>query len=181
MKNSPGYTVYVPECDEYLFLTEYEYRILFGFQKSPNIEYRILLGIEKIRIPNTEYYSVSRKSKYRIRIVLFGLTIRIPNTTYRIIYKILEKIKLISRNFSHTRHFVLKICETIWTGIRSNYSNTRILFGMPKIQIPNTEYYSVLRKAEYRIRILLFGPTIRIVFEYRIIRHTLVCSLLEDH
>ena len=48
-----------PECDKYLFLTEYEYRILFGFQISPNTEYRILFGIEKIRIPNNEYYSVS--------------------------------------------------------------------------------------------------------------------------
>ena len=28
-----------PECDEYLFLTEYEYRILFSFKKSPNTEY----------------------------------------------------------------------------------------------------------------------------------------------
>ena len=85
---------YTPECDEYLFLTEYEYRILSGFQKSPNTEYRILFGIEKIQIPNTEYYSVSWKSEYRIRIVLFGVTIRIPNTKYRIIHEIVEKIKL---------------------------------------------------------------------------------------
>ena len=27
------------ECDEYLFSTEYEYRILFGFQKSLNTKY----------------------------------------------------------------------------------------------------------------------------------------------
>ena len=39
---------------------------------------------------------------------------------------------------SHTRHFVLKICETIRTGIRSNYLNTRILFGVTKN--PNTKY-----------------------------------------
>ena len=83
------------ECDKYLFLTEYEYPILFGFQKSPNTEYRILFVIEKIRITNTEYYSVARKFEYRIWIVLFGLTIRIPNTKYRIIFKILEKTKLI--------------------------------------------------------------------------------------
>ena len=76
------------------WLTEYEYRILFGFQKSPNTEYRILFGIEKTRIPNTEYYSLSRKFEFRIRIVLFGLTIRIPNTKYGIVYQILEKIKL---------------------------------------------------------------------------------------
>ena len=82
------------ECDEYFFLTEHEYRILFGFQKSLNTEYGILFGIEKIQIPNTEYYSVSRKSKYRIRIVLYGLTIRIPNNKYPIVYNILEKLKL---------------------------------------------------------------------------------------
>ena len=45
--------VHTPECDEYLFLTEYEYQILFGFQKSPNTKYWILFGIEKIQIPNT--------------------------------------------------------------------------------------------------------------------------------
>ena len=36
---------------------------------------------------------------------------------------------------------VLKISETIWTGIRSNYLNTRILLGVPKktkYQILNT-------------------------------------------
>ena len=68
----------------------------------------------------------------------------------------------------HTRHFVLKICEAIQTGIRSNYSNTRILFGVQKTWIPNTEYYSVLGKSKYRIQILLFGPTISIVFKYQI-------------
>ena len=47
-------------------------------------------------------------------------------------------MKLKKRYLSHTRHFVLKICETIRTSIRSNYSNTRILFGVPKN--PNTEY-----------------------------------------
>ena len=61
-------------------VTEYEYKILFGFQKSPNTECSILFGIDKIRIPNTEYYLVSRKSEYLTQIVLFGLTIQIPNT-----------------------------------------------------------------------------------------------------
>ena len=97
------------ECDEYLFLTEYEYRILFGFQKSLNTEYLILFGIETIRIPNTEYL---------IRIVIFGLTMRIPNTKYRIINKILEKKRqLKSTNLSHTRHFVLHFSETLQTDI----------------------------------------------------------------
>ena len=45
--------------------------------------------------------------------------------------------------------------------------------GAKKTWNLNTEYYSVLGKSEYRIQILLFGPIIRIVFEYRIIRHTL--------
>ena len=39
---------------------------------------------------------------------------------------------------SHTKHFVLKICESIWTDIMIWYSNTQILFGGPKK--PNTEY-----------------------------------------
>ena len=52
---------------------------------------------------------------------------------------------------SHTRHFVLKICETVWTDIwtsiwRPKYysgcqkKNTKyqILFGIEIIQIPNT-------------------------------------------
>ena len=94
------------------FLTEYKYRILFGFQKSPNTEHRILFGIGKIWIPDTEYYSVSRRSKYRIRIVLFGLTIQILNTKYQIVHKIWKKMKLKLRYLSPSRHFVLKICET---------------------------------------------------------------------
>ena len=48
--------------------------------------------------------------------------------------------------------------------------------GCQNTRIPNTEYYSVLRKSKYRIQILLFGLTIRIVFEYQIIRHTM-CTL----
>ena len=36
-------------------------QILFGFQKSHNTKYRIIFGIEKIWIPNTKYYSQSRK------------------------------------------------------------------------------------------------------------------------
>ena len=110
------------ECDEYLFLTEYEYQILFGFQKEPNTEYWIVFGIEKIRILNTEYYSVMRKSEYRMQKVWFGLTIWIPKTKYRIAYNVLKKNQLKSTSLSHTRHFVLKICETfrigIWSGIR---------------------------------------------------------------
>ena len=63
----------------------------------------------------------------------------------------------------HTRHFVLKFCETIRIGIRSGIQipeyylgwqkkNTEypILFGIEKIQIPN--------------------PTFLIVFEYQIIQ-----------
>ena len=76
-----------PECDKYLFLTEHKYQILFGFQKTPSTEYRLLLGNEKIRIPNADFYSVLRKSEYPIQIVLFGQTIQIPNTKFLIVYK----------------------------------------------------------------------------------------------
>ena len=58
-----------------------------------------------------------------------------------------------------TRHFVLKIYETIPSGIQTDYLNTQIVFGV--------------QKNEYQILILLFGPTIQIVIEYLIIRHTL--------
>ena len=70
------------ECDEYLFLTKFEYQILFSFHKSPNTDYQILFGIEKIEIPNTEYYLVLRKSEFQIQIVLFGLTIQIPSSIF---------------------------------------------------------------------------------------------------
>ena len=104
------------------FLTEYEYQILFGFQKSLNTEYQTLFGIEKIRIPNTKYYSLSIKSEYRIQILLFGLTIQKPNTKYWIVNKTLEKIKLKLRYLSHTRLlfwkyvklFVKVFGSTIW-------------------------------------------------------------------
>ena len=74
------YTAQAQSVTNTFFFTEYEYRILFGFQKSPNTKYQRLFGIEKIRIPYTEYYSVLRKSEYRMRIVLFGLTFQIPNS-----------------------------------------------------------------------------------------------------
>ena len=138
-------------------------------------EYRILNTIRYLENSNTESYLVSRKSEYLIQIVLFGPTIGISNTKYQIIYNILEKMKLKKIYFFHTIHFVLQTCETIWTGIRSNYSNTWILLGVQKKIIPNTDFYLVLRKSEYPIRILLFSPTIRILFEYQIIHHTLSC------
>ena len=37
-----------------------------------------------------------------------------------------------------TRHFVLKIYETIRSGTQTDYLNTQILFGVPKNRIPNT-------------------------------------------
>ena len=136
------------------FLTKYEYKILFDFQKSPNTEYRIIFGIENIRIPNTEYYLVSRKSEYRIQKILLCLSMQIQEILFW------KYVKLFGQVFGPT------IC------IPEYYS------GCQKAPILNNEYYSVLRKAEYRIQILLFRPTIRIVFEYRIIRHTLSQWLL---
>ena len=50
----------------------------------------------------------------------------------------------------HTRHFVLKICEAIRTGIWSNYLNTRILFGVQKNL--NTEYWILFGIGKIRIR-----------------------------
>ena len=64
------------------FLTKYEYKILFDFQKSPNTEYRIIFGIENIRIPNTEYYLVSRKSEYRIKKILLCLSMQIQEILF---------------------------------------------------------------------------------------------------
>ena len=52
------------EGDEYLFLTEYKYQLLFGFQKSQNTEYWILFGIEKIQIPNTIRYQENPNTEY---------------------------------------------------------------------------------------------------------------------
>ena len=73
------------ECDEYLFFLpnmNTEYYSVFGNHQTQNINYYLVL---KIRIPNTKYYLVSRKSEYRIQILLFGLTISIPNTKYGIV------------------------------------------------------------------------------------------------
>ena len=117
-------------------------------------------------IPNIEYYSVLRKSEYQI---LFGIKkIRIPNSTIPSNYSNTEYLipnsiqhfgenETKTRYLSHTIHFVLKVCETIWTGIWANYSNTRILFGVPKSL--NTKY-QILFSIE-KIRIPNMNNTIR--------------------
>ena len=87
--NCPGWVS--SECDKYLFLTKYKYQVLFSFQKSPNTEYWILFGVEKIQIPTIEYYSVLRKSEHQIRMLLFRLTIWVPNTEYQKVKLFLEK------------------------------------------------------------------------------------------
>ena len=112
-----------------LLLTKHKYRILIGFQKSPNTKYRILLGNEKIRIPNAYYYLVLRKSEYPIQIVQFDLTIQILNNKFLIVYKILEKTQLESTYLSHTRSFALKICETIQTDIPTSIPIPKYYFG----------------------------------------------------
>ena len=61
----------------------------------------------------------------------------------------MEKRKLKFKYLSHTRHLVLKICETIQTDIWSNYWNTRILFGVPKN--PNTKYQILFGIEKIRI------------------------------
>ena len=50
------------DCDDFLFKTEYNYRILFCFQKNQNTKYRILFGSEKIRISNTNSSILSNYS-----------------------------------------------------------------------------------------------------------------------
>ena len=117
-----------------MFLTEYKYRILFGFQKSPNTKYQILFATKKIWIPNTKYYLVSRKSKYRIRIVLFSLTTQIPNTKYAIVYTILEKTSAKIKIFVSYKTYCLNYSD----GYLDWYSNTRIIFRVSKKT--NTEY-----------------------------------------
>ena len=73
-KQTTNPLVYVVSCltattmdgwAEYLFLIEYEYRILFDFQKSPITEYWILFGMEKILIPNTIRYWENLNTKYK--------------------------------------------------------------------------------------------------------------------
>ena len=142
-------------------------------------EYQILNTIWywENSIPNAKYYLVSRKSEYRIWIVLFGPTIQISNTKYRIVFNILEKIKKKKYIYlSHTRHLFCKFVKLFGQVFGPTIPIPEYYLGWKKTRIPNTEYYSVLRKSEYRIRILLFCPIIRIVFEYRIICYTLYCS-----
>ena len=120
-------------------MTEYEFRILFGFQKSPNTEYRILFGIEKTQIPNTKYSSLLRKSKFQIGIVLFGLNIWIPNTKYQIVYTLLEKKKATKINkFISYKTFCLNFLWNYLDRYSDLYLNTQILFGVPKKL--NTKY-----------------------------------------
>ena len=52
------------ECDEYLFVTKYKYGILFGFQKSPNIEYYLVLRKSEYRIPNNIRYQENLNTEY---------------------------------------------------------------------------------------------------------------------
>ena len=150
MTNTFFYRIQMPNFIRFSGITKY--------QISNSVWY-----FKKIGIPNTKYYSILRKSKYRIQEVLFSLNIRIPNTEYRIIYKVVEKMQLKSTYLSHTRHFFLKFFETIWKGIWSSIRITEYYSGCKKT---NTTYYLVLRKSKYRIQKLLFRPTIRIVFEF---------------
>ena len=135
-------------------------------------EYQILNTIRYWQNPNIEY-QISRISQHRVQIVLFDLTIRIPNAKYQIVYKMLEKIKLKWRYLFHARHFVLKICETMRTGIWSNYSNTQLLFGV--LKNVNTEYRIIfdIEKIQIPNTNTTIHPTIWIVFECQITRHTL--------
>ena len=140
------------------FFTVYKYHISFVYQKSPNTEYRILFGSEKILILNTEYYSVLKKSESRIWIVLIGLSIWIPNNKYWIRYKSLEKkAKKINIFVSNKTFSFLNIGWNYSDRYSNRYLNTRIVFGVP--QIPNTEY-CILFGIEI-IQILITNTTTR--------------------
>ena len=138
---------HVSECDQYLFLTKYEYRILFGFQKSPNTEYRIIFGIDKIQITNTEYYLVSRKSEYQIWIVLYGLNIWIPNTKYWIEYNILEKWNWNKDTCSIEDILFWKYVKLFGQVFGPTIEIPEYYFGCQKNRITNTKYFSELRKS----------------------------------
>ena len=151
-------------------MTEYEYQILLVFHKSSNTEYWILFGIKKIWIPNTKYSSILRKSEYQIQIVLFGITIWKPNNKYRIVQKKFWKKSAKINIFISYKTFG----ETIWTDIWTGIWIPKYYLGCKKTtkyQIPNIIRYWDNQSTEFRI--LLFGLTIRIVFKYQIICHTL--------
>ena len=54
--NEANYVNTMSVCDKNLFLTEYKYQQIFGFQKSTKTEYQILFGIDKIRLQNIIRY-----------------------------------------------------------------------------------------------------------------------------
>ena len=143
--------IQIPNIIRFSEITKYRISNTIRHWENLNTEYQILFVIEKIQIPNTKYYSLSRKFEYRIRIVLFGLTIWIPNTKYPSVYNILEKwiqnkdicpiqdilfwkyVKLFGQVFGPA----IPIPE-YYSGCQKN-SNTeyQILFGIEKIRIPN--------------------------------------------
>ena len=107
-----------------------EYYLAFINHRIPNIEYYLVLRKPKCRRLNTIRYW--EKSKYLIRIVLFGLTIQIRNTKYRMVNKILEKRQLKSTYMSDTRHLKNKKIKNYSDRYFDQYSNTRILIMVQK-------------------------------------------------
>ena len=118
------------------FFTKNKYPKLFGFQKSSNTKYSILFDIEKIWIPNTKYYSVFIKYKCQIWIVVFRPIIWIPNTKYQVVHSMQYATKF--NIFVSYKTFCFKKLWNYSDRYLDQYSNTRILFGVPKK--PNTEY-----------------------------------------
>ena len=67
----------ISECDEYFFFTEYRIPNSIRLDKRPNTEYRIVFGLTKDRIPNSNSIRFLNYPNTEYRIVLFGPTIRI--------------------------------------------------------------------------------------------------------
>ena len=126
----------IPNIIRFSEITEYRISNTIRYWENPNTEYRILFGIKKIRIPNTNS---------TIRIVLFGRTIRIPNSIENF-GKNETKIKIFvpyktfcSENmWNYSDRYSVQLFEYPNTIRGAKKPEYRILFGIEKIRIPNT-------------------------------------------
>ena len=136
----------LPVYDKYFFKTEYEYRILFGFQKSLKTEYRILFGIKKL----FEYQILNSKKD---KIYIFFL------------YKtnsVMWAFKCCSSSHAMVTSGNSGYSQSVTNTFLRPNTNNKYYSVFRNHWRPNTKYYSGLRKSEYRIWIVVFGPTILI-------------------
>ena len=123
----------------------------------------------QIRIPNIIWFS---------EITEYWISSTIPywenlNTKYRRLFGI-KKIIIPNTNSTIRSGSKIQILVTYKTFCSENMWNYSDRYLVQLFEYPNTIWGAkILRKFEYRIWILLFGLTILIVFEYRIICHTL--------